>query len=585
MQKTERKKSPFSQPSKDDSLEVVDSFPETLLHFLNRDQRTPALSFRRGRHWQTLTWPQYFQRIDSFARSLDALGVSAGDRLLLALKPGLDWTTLDWACIASGVVTVPIFPASGSKDLIQILKEVQPKAVFLEHSGDLKTTLAMGSEVRPPVIVYKGHLPASGQQFSLHKTISFLAFEKIATERPLLSSKTLAERIRERHPAEEVTRVYTSGTTGEPKPVKMYSSQILSQVEESFRALQVIPTDSSLSFLPLAHILGRIEHWGHGRIGFHLHFSRGIEHLKEELLDVRPTVFMSVPRVFEKIYAQVQAHLETKLFGIPFGRWVLKQSLQSQRKNLSLSEVLGSLVAQKTYFRAVNRSFGGRLRFAVVGGAHLNPEVAQFFHACGVLLLEGYGLTETTGAISVNRPDDFEFGTVGKPIGDVELRFSDDGEILIKSSKVTGQEEWLATGDVGYLSSRRNLVIKERKKDLLKTSGGKYLSPQKVDRIAKKHSEIERVVLFGDQQKYAVALVEVVGSSTPGFDPNDPLLMDRISSAISKINSELAHFETIKRFAILPEPLTEQNGCLTSSLKVKRKAVEEKYQNLIDSLY
>ena len=393
-------------------------------------------------------------------------------------------------------------------------------------------------------------------------------------------------------------------------------TQALSEVADAFPLLGVTVRDRSLCFLPFAHILGRVEIWGHGLTGYTMAFAESVDRLKDNLVEVKPTIMMAVPRVFEKIYngilAQAEASpLKSKVFhwALALGREMSQYKVEKQPVPLDLA--LKYRLAKKLVFDSISDRMGGRLRFAISGGAPMSRSIAEFFHAAGLLILEGYGLTETTAAVAVNTPFDYKFGTVGKGIGDVRFKIADDGEILVQSKKVMKEylddpeatkvaivDGWYHTGDIGELSPEGYLRITDRKKDLIKTAGGKYVAPQKLEGLLKVSRFISQVHIHGDQKKYVVAILTLnmdslrawagengIDGKSRGDLVANPKVRKLIKNAVAETNSHLASFETIKNFAILPREFTVESGELTPSLKVKRKVVDDHYKALVDSLY
>ncbi|MFZ4405024.1 MAG: AMP-dependent synthetase/ligase [Pseudobdellovibrionaceae bacterium] len=417
-------------------------------------------------------------------------------------------------------------------------------------------------------------------------------------------------------PQKMCTIVYTSGTTGEPKGAMLSHVQIISEVSEAFQICGVATTDVSLSFLPYAHILGRIEHWGHAYWGFCLAYAESIEKIKSNLLEIRPTIMVAVPRIFEKIHSSILTQIETQVWLKKIFTWALKISdevfhYQMTRQPLPL-KLLGEYeLSKRLVFNRIKKAFGGRLRFAISGGAPLSPEISRFFHSAQILILEGYGLSETTAAITVNTPFNYKFGSVGRPIGDVQIRLAEDGEVCIKSKKImlgyyknpqataaALEDGWFKTGDIGEILSGGDLKLTDRKKDLIKTSGGKYVAPQKLEGLLSSNPLISHVLIHGDQKKYIVALITLDHANTKQWAAENglekiswedlvhhPKLLDSIRHTVAHVNSQLASFETIKKYHILPQEFTVAGGELTPSLKVKRKFLDAKLKKEIEALY
>jgi len=393
-------------------------------------------------------------------------------------------------------------------------------------------------------------------------------------------------------------------------------TQIMSEISEAFPYVGAHADDISLTFLPYAHVMGRIEHWGHVYVGFTMAYAESIERVRTNLLEIRPTIMVAVPRIFEKVYAAIQTQIEAQ----PWRKKIFAQAMKIGQKvsearvrhePLPLALGLIDQVAQRLVLGRVKAAFGGRLRFAISGGAPISPDIVRFFHACDILILEGYGLTETTAAICVNTPYDYEFGTVGKPIGETQIKIAEDGEILVKSKKVMKDyfedpaetakvftDGWYHTGDIGEFTPSGNLKITDRKKDLIKTAGGKYVAPQLLENLLKHDPLVSQVLVHGDQKKYVVALLTLdrpllekfardrgLNESNIEALTQDPKVLEAVRQIVADANSRLASYESIKRFAVLPTEFTVEAGELTPSLKIKRKYVDQKYRNQIEKLY
>lgn len=422
--------------------------------------------------------------------------------------------------------------------------------------------------------------------------------------------------MRDTHAEDIITLIYTSGTTGQPKGVVLTHQQAHSEVAEALPLVGVNSSDQSLSFLPYAHVMGRIEHWGHALIGFKMAFSTSIERIREHMVEIKPTIMIAVPRLFEKIYSGILSQIEASPAKKKLFNWALQLGLEVSRnhtegKPTSLLTLAQYRLAKELVFKNIAEKLGGRLRFAVSGGAPLSGELAQFYNALGVLLLEGYGLTETTAAVCVNTPFDYRFGTVGKPFGDVKVKIAEDGEILIHSKKVmreyyndpastsqTLKDGWFYTGDIGEFDEQGFLRITDRKKDLIKTAGGKYVAPQRLEAFLKTSPLVSQVLVYGDQKKYVTVLLtlnyDALKSGAPvwGLSPDEvktpsqsAKVKEILRKHISEVNSKLASFESIKNFSVLDREFTIDSGELTPSLKVRRKAVTTKYHSLLESMY
>jgi long-chain acyl-CoA synthetase len=530
------------------------------------------------------TWAQYYEEIKRVSSALDTLGMHKNSRVAIMAGTSLKWGLVDLAVQSLGAVTVPIDPSSTAEDVSHILRDSASEFLFIESLRDL-------NHLTEDLI---RSLPLVSFSDGADEVLSWTEFLQNAKERPGWFET--------RAPGQEkdlATIVYTSGTTGPPKGVCLTHKQVLSEVEEAF-AWGISSSDKTLCFLPLAHVLGRVEFWAHVYWGFEIAFAQSLERLQDNLQICQPTVMIAVPRVFEKIYETTMAQIEAlglrkQIFerALAVGREVSHYTVY--RRKVPLALALKFEVAEKFVLKRIQDIFGGRLRFAVCGGAPLPVPIARFFHDCGVLILEGYGLTETTGAICVNRPEQYVFGSVGTPLGDVQIRLAEDGEILVKSQKVmqgylNRPEEtarvlragWLATGDIGEWTPTGELKVTDRKKDLIKTSAGKYVAPQKIEALAKDHPLVSHAFVYGDQKKFVVGFFSL---SHQAASLSRPEIEERLRNHVADVNSKLASFETIKKFSFTMEPWTVENGLLTPSLKIKRKKLIDLYRDELESLY
>ena len=467
---------------------------KTIIHAFalaqSRPTHRPALLFKEKSQWRSWSWQDYHDTVEVAAQSLRAMDVRKNDRVAIISNTRVEWAVLDFAIMSLGAVTVPIYQNTREEDVLFILNNCGAKALFVEDRRQEEKWLRIAPKLPQVnrVVVMEG---TTAQENSL----SWSQFLKFGESHPKENFNELCRKVEQ---SDIATIIYTSGTTGQPKGVVLSHAQIMSEMEDVVEAIDINPMDTSLSFLPYSHVLGRVELWLNTYVGFTMAFAESIERIRLNLKEVRPTVMIGVPRIFEKIYtgilSQVQSHsLGQKLFqfsrrlnGVPGGRFV----------------------ADKLIYSNIREQLGGRLRFSVCGGAPLSKEIAEFFYEIGIFLLEGYGLTETTAAVAVNTPDHYQFGTVGRPLKDVEIRFAEDGEILLRSKKVMlgyYQDEeatknalvdgFFATGDIGELTKDGFLKITDRKKDLIKTSGGKFVAPQKIEGLLKLHPLISNVLV------------------------------------------------------------------------------------------
>lgn len=584
---------------------------QSILEMRSRDPQKAAVKFKQGDTWVTKTWPEYYQDIETLGSALLSLGIKPGDRVAIMSNTRYEWSVADFAIFGIKAITVPVYQNNTPEDVEYILNNSQARFLITESRGPLKIFQSV-----------------KDQCTFVEKVI---VFDDTTSEADVITWKgmwEIGEGYRQSHPQEykslcetltpedTATILYTSGTTGRPKGVVLTHLQAVSEVSEAFPFCGASADDVSLSFLPYAHILGRIEHWGHTYIGYTMAYAESLEKVRGNLTDIRPTIMVSVPRIFEKIYAAIWAQIQTQPLKLKLFNWALSVGkkvgdYKMSGQALPLDLLMQYEVAKKLVLSKITEAFGGRLRFAISGGAPISKDIALFFHSAGILVLEGYGLTETTAAITVNTPYNYRFGSVGRPIGEVKLKIAEDGEILVKSDKVMKEyynnpeatkeaftDGWYHTGDIGEILPSGDLRITDRKKDLIKTAGGKYVAPQRLESFLKLCPYITNVLIHGDQKKYIVALLTVDRQALEKLakeknfaftDWNDlvksSFVNDIIRKAVSDANTHLASYESIKKYMILPKEFTVEAGELTPSLKVKRKVLDQKFSAEIESLY
>lgn len=578
----------------------------------NFSARSKAVAFLVKTHgqWSKINWPEYQQDIFKVSHFLLNSRLTDEGKIGLISSTRYEWSVIDLGAQCAGKVLVPLYPSTTAEEMSYIISHADIEILFLENKTQLKHWEKIKSlcpQVKTIVLIDKFDLidsPVKNWDSIIEKTLSADEIKKIHAS---INSLKIDD---------SATIVYTSGTTGNPKGVLLTHRQLLSEVVEAFSTCQVSPLDRSLTFLPFSHVFGRIENWAHTYFGYEMAFAENIEKIRFNLTEINPTFIFAVPRIFEKVYTAVISNMENNKIKQTAFDWAISQSkskIEKQRrfelvpfKEWALAEIAQRLVLDK-----VKLAFGNRLRFCVSGGAPLNSVIGEFFASCGVLILEGYGLTETTGAIFVNTPFDYQVGTVGKAIGDVKVKFASDGEILILSDKVMKEyykdtkateqafeDGWFKTGDIGELTSSGHLRITDRKKDLIKTANGKYVAPQKIEGLLKLNPLISNALIHGDQQKYIIALLSLDAEQTRKWAQMNGLnttviheivkntkFADEIRRHVIKVNSELANHESIKKYQIIEDEFTVENGSLTHSLKVKRKYLDHKYKSLISELY
>lgn len=585
--------------------------------FLNRiEEGGDAVRYLvpRDDRWEPMTYREAGTAVGELANGLLALGLSREDKVAILSGTRVEWCLADIAGIVAGVVTVPIYPSNLPDQVEYILAHSKASAVFVEDEA--QWTKVAGVRGRLPrlstVILFTGE--AGGRE----GTIDLPGLRAMGAEFARANPEALDRRAAEIRPEDDLTIIYTSGTTGPPKGVVTRHSNYAFVVTSALEAVTVRRGETFLQFLPLAHSLGRLEHFLTFDAMAVSAFARSILTVGDDLAAVRPEILVSVPRLFEKFYARVQAKVEEDggLKKAIF-EWALGVGREVSRRRQRGEPVRGFLalrfsLAERLVFHKIRERMGGRLRFFISGGAPLAQEIAEFLHAVGVLILEGYGLTEDSTVTAVNRLDQYRFGTVGKALPGTEIRIAPDGEILVRGAHVFKEyfgdpeatreaidaEGWLHTGDIGVLDSEGFLRITDRKKDILVTSGGKNIAPQNVENLLKTDKFVSQAFVYGDRRKYLTALLTLSAedimkwAGQNGIPERDPVLLARhprveamMRSRVDEMNRQLASFEQVKKFVLLGTDFTQETGELTPTLKVKRKVVIQKYGSLLDALY
>lgn len=583
--------------------------PYTVAEFSSRPNSMAFMVKAHG-EWKTISWLDYQKDIFKVSHFLLKSVKSIDGKIGLMSNTRYEWSVIDLASQCAGKILVPIYPNATPEEMSYIINHADVEILFLENKSQLKHWEKIKNSCPKVTIV------VLIDKFDIIDSHYIIWNQILDVSLSAENNQQIHSTIKKLSINDSATIVYTSGTTGNPKGVLLTHKQILSEVVEAFNTCQVSTADRSLTFLPFSHVFGRIENWAHTYFGYEMAFAENIDKIRNNLLEVNPTFIFAVPRIFEKVYTAVISSIKNNKIKQKAFDWALNQTTNKiQRKKnfevLPLKELVLSEIAQKFILDKVRLAFGNRLRFCVSGGAPLNPVIGDFFASCGVIVLEGYGLTETTAAIFVNTPFDYQVGTVGRPIGDVKIKFAEDGEILIYSDKVMKEYyndpkststafdgKWFKTGDIGELTPTGHLRITDRKKDLIKTANGKYVAPQKIEGLLKLNPLVSNALIHGDQEKYVIALLSLdtlqtklwaqqngLGDASISEIAQNSKFTDEIRRHMIKVNSELANHESIKKYQIIEDEFTVENGSLTHSLKVKRKYLDHKYKALISSLY
>lgn len=592
---------------------------EAYLRRVKADGNRVGFRYKKDGAWHDLTFREHSELTRRLACGLIHLGVHKGGRVNVVANTGIHWSLIDMAILGAGGVTVPIYPTNTPEDTKYIINHCEATVLFVDDFKNLQkiASIADGCPNLKKVIV----------NFDFHAKDVKAPFEVMQWDAlldlGLNHEKSLGGRVdanlSDASPSDVFTICYTSGTTGLPKGVVLPHSAMSSVMKDVEIVMRGIVTEQEilLTFLPMSHIFGKWESMTPYYLGWTNSFAESIDALVANLSEVRPTLWIAVPRIFEKVYTKISTQIDEaspakrKLFywALDVGREVLEA--QQKGKRPSVFAAAQYEIAKKLVFSKISSKFGGRLKFCVSGSAPLAKNIQEFMHIAGVPVFEGYGLTETCAPVCVNLPGKNKFGTVGKVFPEVLIRIADDGEILIKSEKnfreyyknpeATSEairDDWFYTGDIGHLDGDGYLCITDRKKDLIKTAGGKFIAPQKIENLAKSQKILSQVVLYGDQKPFAVALITLNQEYVMQFAQTHKILysdytelvkhadiLKLVAEAVENVNGQLARYETIKKYVVLPKEFAVDDGDLTPSLKVKRKHVCGKYKDQLEALY
>lgn len=575
------------------------------------------MRFRQGKSWVGLTGNQLLTRVQNVTLGLYDLGVRKGDRVAILAESGSLWAITDYAILSNGAVNVPIYPTQAVSQVEYILRESNPKLLFISGPRQLqRVSSALNHTPEMPIVPFQ---PVS----AVENSIPFETLEergaRLAAQRPELYD-VLSSEVK---PSDLASIIYTSGTTGEPKGVMLTHSNITFNAVASGRFLGIEPDNVMLSFLPMSHIFERMVTYLCLQFGVEINFAGGIETVAADIRAVRPTLMSTVPRLLEKVYARAQKNardsgrVKELLFEWAIGVARLSAEVTASGRPLSPLLALKKRIADRLVFAKVRGALGGRIRRMVSGGAALPHEIALIFNGMGVPVLQGYGLTETSPVIAVTTLERNRLGSVGLPLPGIEVRIADDGEIQTRGPHVfkgyfgkpeetasvfiqdgEGGDPWFATGDIGYFDADGFLFITDRKKDLIKTSGGKYVAPQRIEKLIGQSEFVEQAVVLGDKRKYVSALVVPdferlsAWASQHGIPAEDRRQLigaretvELIKSEVNRLTRDLADYEKVKRVGIVPDEFTIEGGELTPTLKIRRRVVEQKHREIIEAMY
>ncbi len=590
---------------------MAQTLPQVLLDTLKNYPKPDFMLYKKEGRYVPISTEEFGRRVRDCCLGLRELGLTKEDKIIILSENRPEWVMADLANLCLGAITVPIYTSLVPEQIKYIIDDSDAKAIIVSNEEQWKKI----ESIRPALAKVRHYIT-----FLKEAPEGVLTFDqiqelgsKVNAQNPALFEQ-LALEVR---PDDEASLIYTSGTTGVPKGVILTHSNFLSNVQAVSRIIEFSDKDTVLSFLPLSHVLERMVTFTYLYKGCRISYAESLETVAENLLEIRPNIMVSVPRVFEKIYGRVMDNvlsssaLKKKIFF-----WALKVGKEYGGRKLNKEPIPRGLqrkknLAHKLVFSKIIEKTGGRVRFFVSGGAPLSRDIAEFFYALGLIILEGYGLTETSPVISVNTFKDLKFGSVGKPIPGVEVKIAPDGEILARGPNIMKgyykkeaetreafEGGWFHTGDIGRLDENGFLVITDRKKDIIVTAGGKNIAPQPIENILKTNPYISNAVVIGDRRRFVSALIvpnfdkleEYARSSGIAFASRPELVKNEkirnfIKAEIDRATPNLASFEKIKKIALLDRDFEIEQGEITPTLKVKRNIIEKKYGDLIDSLY
>ena len=575
------------------------------------------LKYKQDGAWRDISSDEFKRAVEEFSMGLRELGVAQGDRVAILSENRPEWAFTDLACLAAGAVDAPIYATLTPAQVLYILNDSEARVLVVSTPHQVRKVQEIRAQAKHlQHVIRLDEVPAE----LAAGTVSFAEVRERGRAALVQDPDAVRKRAAIVQPEDLATLIYTSGTTGDPKGVMLTHRNLVSNTLGSALVTdQLSKDDVALSFLPLCHVFERMS--GHYLMllkGCTIAYAEGVEQVPANMAEVRPTVMSSVPRLYEKMYARVHEKvagdppLRQKIFrwAVGVGRENFRHFVARTTPPLGLR--IKAALADKLVFSKIKARTGGRLRLFVSGGAPLAREIAEFFGAAGLLILEGYGLTETSPVITVNRPDALKPGSVGQPIKDVEVKIAPDGEILtrgphvmkgyFKKPEATAEaidpEGWFHTGDIGVIDERGFLTITDRKKDIIVTSGGKNIAPQPIENVLKTNKLITEIVMIGNKRNFPAALIvpnfenleKWAREKGIAYGSRDELIgkrevEDLYEQTVKDLTGHLAQYERIKKLALLPREFTLEAGELTPTLKVKRRVVEQKYKDVIDRLY
>jgi long-chain acyl-CoA synthetase len=587
---------------------AADTLSKAFWRSVEQHGEKPALLVKREKQYRPITYTELGRRVYAFARALHELGVRKGDRVSILAENCPEWAITDWATLCLGAITVPIYPTLTAPQVGEILRDSEPKVLVVSDKKQRRKACEAveGTGLNPQMICIE---PDSGSETP--------SFEQMLNQPGALTESELRALVDASQPDDIITFIYTSGTTGEPKGAMLTHRNLISNIEAVLELIDWRPDDVFLSFLPLSHVFERMGgHFLPIYAGLTIAYAESLFTLANDMLEVKPTLMLGVPRfyasVMDRILASVRQMppLRQKLFYRMLEVGKVYAQCWREGRSAPLGVRLQHAILDKLVAAKIRERVGGRLRYFVSGGAALPKEVAEFFHAFGILIIEGYGLTETSPVLTVNPPRAPRFGSVGKPIRGVEIKIAEDGEILARGPNIMlgyykkpeataaaiDPDGWFHTGDVGHMDADGYLYITDRKKDIIVLANGKNVAPQPIENMLKQSELVQEAVVYGDGMSAPVALIVPNIDALRAFAKqagieadgdallNHDAIQKRFRQELERVNRELADFQRLKGFRLISKPFSIETGELTPTLKVKRRVVAEKYAHLLQEM-
>ncbi|MBE2279771.1 MAG: long-chain fatty acid--CoA ligase [Ignavibacteriaceae bacterium] len=597
------------------NFNTVPELYKVLMYDYGKDSSAVMMQYKPDREYVDITYHQAKEEIEKLAYGLLSLGVKPDDKVAIIAENRPEWIFSDFAILGIGAIDVPLYPSLTADRIEYILNNSESVGIVVSTGLQLNKVKKVMHEcpsLKFVIVMNEKDTPANEDKIYSFKNV-----------------QEMGSTYRESHPGEFdkliescdedslCTIIYTSGTTGVEKGVMLSHKNIMSNVKACLKEFELTEKDTFLSFLPLCHIFERMGGYYTGlATGGKFAFAQSIETTAQNLLEIKPTIMTAVPRLFERIYSKVMKNVEAqpekkqKIFHWALG--VGKQFANEKRAgSVSLGTKLKHKIADAVVLKKIREKTGGNMRFFISGGAALSKDLGEFFEAVGIIIIEGYGLTESSPVITANRFNNYKFGTVGFPLPGVEVRLTEEGEIIAKGPNImkgyfkmpeetekTIKDGWLYTGDKGEFDEEGRLRITDRIKHLFKTSGGKYVAPTPIENMFLSSKFIEQFVLIGDKRMFLSALIvpdfesvkEYADAHNIKYADQSELIgikeiIDLFDKELGKFQKSLANYERIRKFALIDKPFTIEGGEITPSMKLKRKVIEERYSHLIEPLY